>query len=112
MEISAAVLPAFLLVVFANGAQAQGNKLEAEGHARSINGDVATSVDFHNTSSAARKVWWLGYDGQRKLYMQLAPQESYLQPTYLTHPWLVTDAEDNGLAIYYPDSKLRQVTIE
>lgn len=106
-------LPA-LLLTFAVTAHADGSKLEAEekAAARSINGDITTTVEFHNSAAGLRKIYWLDYDGQRKFYMQLAPQQSYQQSTYLTHPWLVTDDKDNALALYYPDAQLRRVEIQ
>lgn len=105
-------LPVLLLLALTTVAYADGRKLEAETHAYSINGEVATSIIFRNTASTPRKIWWLSYDGQRKFYKKLAPQESYVQSTYLTHPWLVTDDDGNALTIHYPDLKPRYLDVE
>ena len=34
-----------------------------------------------------------------------------MQPTFVLHPWLVTDAQDNAWGIYFPDAQPRTVEI-
>ena len=77
-----------------------------EGALISIVGDTPTSVRFVNQSSAVRIIVWLDYTGQRVFYNSLQPGQSYVQETFLTHPWLITTAQGQGLAIYLPIAEL------
>lgn len=69
---------------------------------KSLQAPTVTSIQFINASSTPRAVFWLDYSGQRQLYKNLDPNTSYIQSTFLTHPWLVTGASNNCLAIYLP----------
>jgi putative Ig domain-containing protein/von Hippel-Lindau disease tumor suppressor protein/thrombospondin type 3 repeat protein len=68
----------------------------------SIVGDTPTSIRFVNLSSGVRIIIWLDYTGHRVFYNSLQPGQSYVQQTFLTHPWLITTAQGQGLAIYLP----------
>src|SRR5271167_4674130 len=63
---------------------------------KSINGDVETKIAFTNKSGKTIKVYWLNYEGKRELYQTLKDGEYYEQQTFVTHPWLITDADDNA----------------
>lgn len=71
-----------------------------EEHLRSTVGEDATSIHFENASAQTVNLYWLNYSGERVLYNVLAPGDSRDRPTYLTHPWVVTDSEGNCLAVY------------
>src|ERR1700690_2508081 len=58
---------------------------------KSLNADVATSVLFVNYTGAAVKVYWIDYSGNLVHYQDLASGYQYVQPTYVTHPWVVTN---------------------
>jgi uncharacterized protein YkwD len=74
-----------------------------EGSIRSIESVRATSIRFDNVASFPVQIYWLDYEGKRVLYATLAPQESYVQPTYLSHPWLVARSPDAApLVIFEP----------
>jgi hypothetical protein len=77
-----------------------------------VTAPTATSIVFLNDASEPRSVYWLSYTGQRVLYQVLQPGQSYTQPTYLSHPWLITDANGKGLALFFPLSKPGQVSIQ
>lgn len=70
-----------------------------EGSLKSQQG-AATSVKFTNSSDAQVTVYWLNAQGQRKEYKKLAAGQSYTQATYVTHPWLIANAQDQCLGIY------------
>jgi hypothetical protein len=78
---------------------------------RSLDGSVATAVQFINAAPQARKVYWLDYNGSRVLYNTLTAGTSYVQGTYLTHPWVITDAADQCLGIYLPQRGFARATI-
>jgi von Hippel-Lindau disease tumor supressor len=73
---------------------------------------VETSIKFINGSANVIKVYWLSYRGKRVLYGTLKPSEELKIDTYLTHPWLITDSEDNAKSIYFPDGQPRTVEIK
>lgn len=79
---------------------------------KSLRCDVETSIRFVNRSKQTIKVYWLDYEGQRKLYDTVASGEvSEVQRTYLTHPWLITDENDNAWYVHFPDCQSRTVMI-
>ena len=78
---------------------------------KSVSGDVETSIKFANKSGKTVKVYWLDYEGDRKLYQTLKDGDSYDQQTYLTHPWVITDENDNAWYVYFPDAQPRSVEI-
>src|ERR1043165_859198 len=72
----------------------------------------AAPIAFQNNSAGIRKVHWLDTNGERRLYRELKPGESYELGTYLSHAWVVTDTDGNALGLYYPDGQKRTVTLE
>jgi hypothetical protein len=71
-----------------------------------------TPIVFQNNNAGLRKVYWLDKNGERKPYCELKPGEKCEIGTYLGHPWVVTDADGNALALYCPDGQKRTVTLE
>ncbi|MBP0016029.1 MAG: hypothetical protein J7647_00545 [Cyanobacteria bacterium SBLK] len=94
-----------------SGAALAASVCPSEATDRSINSNVSTYVVFNNKSTQGIKTYWLDYSGNRKFYRQLNSNESYKQQTYVTHPWVVTDLEDNCLGVYYPESETVEVAI-
>ena len=72
----------------------------------------AVPIAFQNNSAGIRKVYWLDTNGERQFFRELKPGESYELGTYLSHPWVVTDAQGKALGLYYPDGQKRTVTLE
>jgi von Hippel-Lindau disease tumor supressor len=68
-------------------------------------------VTFVNHSTQTIRIYWLNYEGQRVLYKTLDPGEQFLVFTYLHHPWLITDADDNAWTIYFPEAQPRRIEI-
>ena len=58
----------------------------------SLPGDRAAQITFTNNTAAVRDVYWINYSGQRVFYKALLPGQNYVQPTYITHPWVITDS--------------------
>jgi von Hippel-Lindau disease tumor supressor len=61
----------------------------------SANGDTEAQIDFVNHLNEAVDVYWIDYSGDRQFYNTLAADSSYIQLTYITHPWLITLADGN-----------------
>lgn len=70
---------------------------------RSVSNDQATAIEFVNNRSHEVTLYWLDYRGNRVRYRTLRPGTSYRQPTYVTHPWVVTNSYGRGLAVFLPD---------
>ena len=72
----------------------------------------AAPIAFQNNSAGIRKVYWIDKNGERQPYCELKPGEDCGLGTFLSHPWVVTDADGNALSLYYPDGQKRTVTLE
>ncbi len=75
-----------LLATWPGSAWAEKKHPAEEKGIKSVTGDVAATIEFVNASGKTVKVYWLDYDGRRKLYQTLAAGDSYEQQTFLTHP--------------------------
>lgn len=82
-----------------------------EGQIKSIDGKQPTVITFLNDYGSPVRQYWLDYLGQRKFYSTIKQGESHTQPTYFTHPWMITDSADKCIAIYMPDGRGNPVTI-
>ncbi len=60
---------------------------------RSIHSQIPTEVTFRNLTNNPVRVIWIDYEGRERRYRTLAPGESYMQPTFATHPWRLRDAK-------------------
>ncbi len=78
---------------------------------RSRTSTVATELRFVNRSGQTVHVYWLDYEGQRRFYQALRDGESYDQPTFLTHPWLVTDERGAAWKVYLPTERPQTIDI-
>jgi hypothetical protein len=70
-----------------------------------------TNIIFHNATSKAVHLYWINYRGRRESYGSIAPGQTHSQPTYRTHPWLVTDHRGKCLNVYFADVANNAVTI-
>lgn len=75
---------------------------DALGTLRTETTGPATTVTFINDADGYRSVFWLDPEGVPKPYANLNPGESYVQQTYVGHPWMITDGPGNCLAMYMP----------
>jgi hypothetical protein len=110
------VLASILASTPAHGAVAAGRlkaqRCTMERHLRSLQGAVSTEIRFVNRTAHAVLVYWLNYQGKRVLYQTLSPGQSYVQQTYLTHPWVVTTVNGKCRAIYRPTRAAASAVIQ
>jgi hypothetical protein len=85
---------------------------ENEKQLRSINTNVATEVNFINKTNSVVKIYWINAEGQRQHFKDLNPQESFIQGTYVTHPWVVTDEKGACLGIFQPEPGRKDAIIK
>jgi len=73
---------------------------------RSLHSEAPTFLRFINATSQLVVVYWLNFEGKRDASedqkVTLNPGQSEGRSTYLTHPFLVTDASGKCLGIYLP----------
>lgn len=63
----------------------------APGSLRSANSSNAVKITIANRNNQTLKIYWLDYQGGMKFYRDLAPGGSYVQATYVSHPWIAVD---------------------
>jgi VHL beta domain len=88
----------------ASPAAAAGPGCDTEGAARSAGGGQPVQITFRNSTAGNVKLYWLDYNGKRQLYKTLTPGESYIQSTYIGHPWLAANATDQCIELFQPAS--------
>lgn len=69
---------------------------------RSRESTTLTSIQFRNETSQPRWLLWLDFNGAAQRYAILEPGVTLVQATYLTHPWMVTNAAGGCLGVYLP----------
>ena len=78
----------------------------------SMDGATPAKLKFVNETKSARKIYWLSYTGKRTLYSTLAAGASAIQSTFVTRPWVVTDANDKCIAVFLPPPGTSTATID
>jgi hypothetical protein len=96
---SLAVTAAFvvLLAVGSGSVNAAGpvvpdSSCSTESQFKSLAGTTRAVLQITNNTHETVKSYWLDYTGKRVFYENVAPHTSYLQQTWLTHPWVITSA--------------------
>ena len=67
------------------------------GTLRSTQSQKGVAVEFVNSSSQPRKLYWIDFGGMRRLYGTLQPGQRAPMQTYATHSWMVADNSDRCL---------------
>ena len=98
---------AAILTAIAGGAQAQTELQDVgcagESGLRAIDESKLTEVIFFNQSAATIRTYSLDHEGNRKFGSEIRPGDSYVQQTYVTHPWVVTkEPAKTCVAIFQP----------
>jgi hypothetical protein len=70
------------------------------GNMRSADSNQPIRLSFFNKTKNNIKIYWIDYQGDKKLYETLAPDQNLVEPTYATHPWLITDSFNNCLGAF------------
>jgi hypothetical protein len=77
----------------------------------SMRWDRPVSVKFINQRNHRINIYWLDYQGIAQFYRSLAPGEWYVQQTFMTHPWWVSDENNRGLAVLLPERNVDEAVI-
>jgi len=92
--------------------QSEHSSPNAAQSSRSLNSDTPALITFVNRSDQSVNVYWLDFGGNRQLYKTLEAGGAYKQQTFLTHPWLVTDANAQPWNVYMPEPRPRTVYLQ
>lgn len=65
----------------------------------------STAIHFVNRTGMTLTLYWLDYDGKRQSYGTISPGEQHDQNTFVSHVWLLTDAEGKGIALFVAGAK-------
>ncbi len=67
---------------------------------------AASKITVNNKTDATIKLYWLDFTGKRVEYSKggIKAGGSHNQATYVTHPWLIANQNEECLGIYVPDS--------
>jgi hypothetical protein len=77
----------------------------------SMRGEQPVSLKFINQRNHRINIYWLDYRGIAQFYRSLAPGEWYIQQTFMTHPWLVSDENNRSLGAFLPDRSIDEAII-
>jgi eukaryotic-like serine/threonine-protein kinase len=67
---------------------------------RSVGGRRGAQVVFTDKSSAGLQLFWLDFDGNRKLYVKLKPGGSQRMETYVGDYWLIADSSGGCIGVF------------
>lgn len=80
---------------------------------RSLNGDTPTTVQFFNATTSSVQVFWKDYAGTEIFYALLSAGQSYVQGTFVTHPWLIRYADTGAPVVgFLPTATAGVATIQ
>jgi len=84
---------------------------QAEQGQKSKQSTALVGLTFQNDSASSVNIYWLDFGGNRVLYSTLGPGAGYVQYTFPTHPWVVTDSANTCLSIWVATDRPGTVTI-
>ena len=95
----------------ASGEGLEGQNCSQEGSLKSAQG-AATNINFKTSSPSKINIYWLDFTGKRVEYKKgLASGDTHAQGTFVTHPWVITNEQDQCMGIYTA-SKTGTVTLD
>lgn len=72
----------------------------AEANYPSLASKQTTGMTFVNRSDEPIKIYWLNFQGKRRLYHFLPPGGRQTQQTFIGHNWLVTNSANQCIGIF------------
>ena len=69
---------------------------------RSLHYATPTKVSFVHYSGSRRDIHWIDYQGNARNYITIKPGQEVIVDTFVSHPWMVTDADGNCNEIILP----------
>ncbi len=90
---------------------AQARACAEERGARSIEATHPTLLQFNNKGRSPVRIYWIDYTGQRQFRSELLVGQFWVEHTFMTHPFVVTDQGGHCLAVYMPAVTPARVSI-
>ncbi len=90
---------AALLLLLSVAAPSFAADCSSESTLKAAPGGSASDINFHNGSSAQRRIYWLDENGQRKLKTTVEAGQTQRVSTVAGHAWVVTDAAEKCLYV-------------
>jgi pimeloyl-ACP methyl ester carboxylesterase len=59
-------------------------------------------VQFTNLATKPMSLYWIDYEGKRRFYAALKPQQVYIQKTSLGHTWMAVNDQGECVAVFIP----------
>jgi len=72
----------------------------SESNYPSLASKESTGITFVNRSAEPIKIYWLSFQGERRLYHLLPPGARRTQQTFVGHNWLVTNLADQCIGVF------------
>jgi len=95
--------------MFANGAVLPCSD---EPYLNSLESLQPIKMVFQNLQGSTANFYWLDYQGHRKLFRTVEAGRSFSIMTFITHPWVVTDAADHCSEIVMPGPATQTAVIQ
>lgn len=76
---------------------------------RSLEWGRPRTISITNNRADEVSLYWIDYFGVLVFYATIPEQETYVQSTYATHPWVIATADGDIVGIHVPfeaDSKI------
>lgn len=84
---------------------------DSEPTRQSRQGEARADLTVVNNTDATFQLHWLDYEGGRVRYEDAPPHTSRIQPTWLTHPWILTDAQGTCYVLIVMNAVQQTMTI-
>lgn len=81
------------------GAELTHLPVDRVGDVRAEESQTPITLTIVNHSPAPVRLQWIDFEGKSVEYNQVAPGQTVEQPTFATHPWLVSDAAGSPLVL-------------
>lgn len=78
---------------------------------RSLGSVAMAMIVFNNKSDKLLRVYWISHTGERVRYGEIPARQTMAFTTYITHPWLLTDKDDQCLGIYMPATTRQDIDV-
>lgn len=100
MSIGASVRAvAIMLATLLAASSAVAQDCNSEGQVKSAGGGAPTEIEFANSSTFTRRIYWVTETGARRFQTVLPGGAKHRQPTSAAHYWIVTDDTEKCLHV-------------
>jgi hypothetical protein len=97
--------PAEAVLLPADGKVLLNRKSEIAADLKSTASEDVATLRFENETKEDVYLFWIDYQGRPIPYDRIRPGEASVRPTYMTHPWVVTDLNGNRIGDVKPELK-------